>query len=217
MIRRNLIPCVTVSALGAGASAGEYGLRVFRDRDAWLAEATKAPGIPGWARFHAEDFDTVAPQGVPDFETIDVGENGVRLSAFFGARVNVSAGDRPTSVNGSTYIDVSLADSLPWLTIGVSELTYAWAAEFSGATNSDGIAAQFGDAIVSFRQFLGPDESGFLGFVTSSLFDEIRIVARSEGEEFSFDSLEWARIPAPGGASLLGATCALAFRRRRRA
>src|SRR5690606_34326760 len=33
MIRRNLIPFVTVVVLSAGASAGDYGIRVFRDRD----------------------------------------------------------------------------------------------------------------------------------------------------------------------------------------
>jgi hypothetical protein len=202
---------VAAAFIHTGASAGEFGLRVFRDRAEWLAEASE--GI----RVRAENFDMVVPQSIPDNSSLLTGPRGVRLSTFNGARMSVLSGGSSGNLNGTSFVDVSLYDSTPWIELGLFGGAFAWAAEFSGTSDGGQLSGQFGDILMNFGQYFEEDEGGFLGFVTSSIFNDVRLVAGFEGEEFSFDNLEWVNIPAPSSAVFLasGAMFTLGVRRRR--
>ncbi len=209
-------PTVVFGTLAAlliqsAAAAGEYGLRVFRDRDEWLAEATEA------MRFGAEDFNAVSPQDIADNSSLHTGIQGLRLSTFYGARMAIRDGGVPGNLDGSNFVEVSLYDSTPWIELRLTGGAFAWAAEFSGTTDSGGLIGQFGDALMNFGHYFEENEGGFLGFVTSSMFHDVRLVAGYEGEEFSFDNVEWLNIPAPASAVWVvgGAALGLIGRRRR--
>ncbi len=208
-------PTVVFGTLAAlliqsAATAGQYGLRVFRDRDEWLAEATEA------MRFGSEDFNSMTPQEIANNSSLHTGIRGLRLSTFLGARMAIREGAVPGNLDGTNFVDVSLFDSTPWIELRLTGGAFAWAAEFSGTTDSGGLGAQFGDALLNFGQYFEENEGGFLGFVTSSMFHDVRLVAGYEGEEFSFDNVEWLNIPAPGSAAWVASGAALGLTGRRR-
>lgn len=182
---------------GADAIAGEFGLRVFRDRDAWLAEAREG----GFAFVERrESFNTVNPQALPNFVELVTGPRGVGLTANWDAEVAVKDGDAPGSLNGTTFVDVRLSSSVPYMNMRLLGGAYAWAADFSSAGDEGGLIAQFGDVILDFGQVFGEGEVGFAGFVTSSIYEDVRFFADFDGESFAFDNVEWINLPAPSTA-----------------
>ncbi len=211
-----LVPAAATFAVllpSATALAGEFGLRIFRDRDAWLAEAREG----GFAFIERrERFNGVAPQALPNFVEVVTGPHGVGLTANWDAEVSIKSGDSPGAIDGTNYVDVRLSSSVPYLNMRLLGGAYAWAADFSSAGDEGGLIAQFGDAILDFGQVFGEGEVGFAGFVTSSIYEDVRFFADFDGESFAFDNVEWINLPAPSSAlGLLAAMTALNTRRRR--
>lgn len=201
------------SALVTPVLAGEFGLRVFRDRDAWLAEAREG----GYAFMERrENFSALTPQSLPNFVEVVTGPRGVGLTANWDADVSIKDGDAPGSLNGTNFVDVRLSSSVPYMNMRLLGGAYAWAADFSSAGDEGGLIAVFGDVIVDFGQVFGEGEVGFAGFVTSSIYEDVRFFAAFEGESFAFDNVEWINLPAPSSALWAAAFGVVAGSRRRR-
>jgi hypothetical protein len=200
------------SVLGAPALAGEFGLRVFRDRDAWLAEAREG----GFAFIERrENFNAVTPQSLPNFVELVTGPRGVGLTANWDADVSIKDGGAPGSLDGTNFVDVRLSSSVPYMNMRLLGGAYAWAADFSSVGDEGGLIAQFGDVILDFGLVFGEGEVGFAGFVTSSIYEDVRFFADFEGESFAFDNVEWINLPAPSCA-LWGVAFVVAGGQRRR-
>lgn len=198
---------------GADAIGGEFGLRVFRDRDAWLAEAREG----GFAFIERrETFNNVTPQALQNFVEVVTGPRGVGLTANWDAEVSIKDGGAPGAFDGTNFVNVRLSSSVPYMNMRLLGGAYAWAADFSGAGDEGGLIAVFGDVILDFGQVFGEGEVGFAGFVTSSIFEDVRFFADFEGESFGFDNVEWINLPAPSSIAWLAALVAVAPARRRR-
>lgn len=212
MFRRYLTVGAVVACAGASAHAG---LMVFTDRASWEAAL-------GGAAVFTEDFNSLSPQVIADGDTLDTGLIQIRRDGSLNGGdglLEIEPGGNFGNLDGTTFLSGETGVTPhERVDLGFSgQSIFAFGADWFSPFSGDGIGLEVGDNLILLDSISGFD-AGFVGFVSTDLFESISIVGTPDDVSFqelwSADNFSFA-VPAPGAAALFGLAGLASTRRRR--
>lgn len=210
-VKNASVLALTLGALALGADPSEAGVIQFSDRSAWEAAVQS---------FLTEDFNGTTPFRLSNNTTTTVGLLDIATVVPDGSSgfTRISEGNPASTKNidGTNFLNLQL-DGTPKNSIAFefSQPTFAWGVDYSFTGFGDAAEVAFGDFTAKFG---GPNESGFIGFISDTAFTNVNFKDPSISfaavglDNVSFSQINPAdsqNIPEP--STVLGSLLVLGF------
>ena len=157
---------LTIETSALSALPAQAAIFQFTDRAIW--EAAVAGHL-------TEDFNAIAPFKLPNTTTTSVGLLNIETVVPNGStgftRVTSGTSTSPKNIDGTNFLNLQL-DGTPKSTIAFefSEPTLAWGMDYAFTGFGDATELSFADFTTTFG---GPNQSGFIGFISDTSFKRV--------------------------------------------